>query len=62
MFPKVKKLKDDIELIDSMIYLIEDTYLSLDLPNKSLLSLFSIPIISNKTNLILTKKLKHSFV
>lgn len=46
-----------------MTFLIEDTYLQLGLPEKSLLSLFSNPIIhETNTNKKLSMKLKNSFI
>ena len=40
LFPKIEKVKNDIELIENMMFLIEDTYLSLDNAGKSILLLF----------------------
>jgi len=40
LFPQVNKLKGDIELIEDMLFLVEDTYLNLDNAGKSLLLLF----------------------
>ena len=40
LFPKVEKCKNDLELIENMIYLVEDTYLELDNSGKSILLLF----------------------
>ena len=41
LFPKVEKVKNDIELIENMMFLIEDTYLNLDTAGKSILLLFN---------------------
>ena len=40
LFPQVQKLKNDIELIEDMLFLVEDTYLNLDNAGKSILLLF----------------------
>ena len=40
LFPQIEKIKNDIELIENMLFLIEDTYLNLDTAGKSLLLLF----------------------
>lgn len=40
LFPKIEKVKNDIELIENMMFLIEDTYLNLDAAGKSILLLF----------------------
>jgi len=40
LFPQVNKLKSDIELIEDMLFLVEDTYLNLDNAGKSILLLF----------------------
>ena len=39
LFPQVEKLKNDIEMIENMLFLVEDTYLNLD-EGKSILLLF----------------------
>ena len=41
LFPKISKVKNDMELIENMKFLIEDTYLSLDQSGKSILLLFN---------------------
>ena len=40
LFPKISKVKNDLELIENMMFLIEDTYLNLDNTGKSILLLF----------------------
>ena len=40
LFPQIEKLKNDIELIENMLFLVEDTYLNLDNESKSILLIF----------------------
>ena len=52
LFPQIEKIKNDIELIENMLFLIEDTYLNLDTAGQSLLLLFDHEFNSPKAQSI----------
>lgn len=60
LFPQIRKIKDDIELIESMMWIIEDTYLNLDDPNgASLLMMFDPKVTSSIAQSMIEIKRRH---